>query len=169
MRVNEHNLKVQLNIQVLQVYYLVVRSYRPKYTHLTFYSQQIHNIKKMVKKDTHSRYVNVMWLWKSIWFCLPWFYTKDFKKNQFWTKYLQLDYHPLPSRDAFANIQVNVFLSDTINIQRGCRQGDPLSPYSFILSAEIVSIKIKNNKNIKGITIDNIEYKLSQFADDTSL
>ena len=72
-------------------------------------------------------------------------------------------------RDAFANIQVNVFLSDTINIQRGCRQGNPLSPYSFILSAEIVSIKIKNNKNIKGITIDNIEYKLSQFADDTSL
>ena len=102
----------------------------------------------------YSRYVNVMWLWKSIWFCLPWFYTIC---NWITTLYC----------DAFANIQV--FLSDTINIQRGCRQGDPLSPYIFILSAETLSIKIRNNQNIKGITIDNIEYKLSQFADDTSL
>ena len=54
-------------------------------------------------------------------------------------------------------------------IQRGCRQGDPLSPYILILCAEILSIKIRNNKNIKGITINEDEYKLSQFADDTSL
>ena len=69
----------------------------------------------------------------------------------------------------FTNVQVNGYLSDTIMIQRGCRQGDPLSPYIFILCSKILSIKIRNNKNIKGITINEDEYKLSQFADDTSL
>jgi len=36
---------------------------------------------------------------------------------------------------AFTNVQVNGYLSDTIMIQRGCRQGDHLSPYIFILYA----------------------------------
>ena len=54
-------------------------------------------------------------------------------------------------------------------MERGCRQGDPLSPYIFLLCAEILSLMLKENKDIKGIKIGNIEYKLSQFADDTSL
>ena len=60
-------------------------------------------------------------------------------------------------------------LSETFNIQRGCRQGDPLSPYIFLLCAEILAIKIRKNKKIKGITINDNENKISQLADDTSI
>ena len=59
-------------------------------------------------------------------------------------------------------------ISSFFNIGRGCRQGDPLSPYIFILCSEILAIKIRNNKNIKGININNTEFKISQYADDTS-
>ena len=60
-------------------------------------------------------------------------------------------------------------LSEFFNIERGCRQGDPLSPYLFILCAEILAIKLRNNKKIKGLKIVNTENKLSQFADDTAI
>lgn len=61
------------------------------------------------------------------------------------------------------------FLSDFFQIQRGCRQGDPLSPYIFLLCAEILSLMLKQDKGIKGIKIGDTEYTVSQFADDTTI
>jgi hypothetical protein len=48
-----------------------------------------------------------------------------------------------------ASVLQSGFLSEQFDIQRGCRQGDPIAPYLFILCAEILAILIKQNKNIK--------------------
>ena len=48
------------------------------------------------------------------------------------------------------------------------RHGCPLSPYLFILAAEILATKIRQDKTVRGITIFGTESKISQFADDTS-
>ena len=63
----------------------------------------------------------------------------------------------------------NGYFSNFFNIGRGCRQGDPASPYIFLLCVEIMGAMIKKNKNVKGLTISGREYKLLQYADDTAL
>ena len=62
---------------------------------------------------------------------------------------------------------VNGQASQWFHINRGCRQGDPLSPYLFILCVEILALMIRENNDVKGIKINNVEHKLSQYADDT--
>ena len=54
-------------------------------------------------------------------------------------------------------------------IYHGCRQGDLLSPYIFILCAKILAHLIRKNDNVKGITVNDKEFLASQYADDTTL
>ena len=54
-------------------------------------------------------------------------------------------------------------------IGRGCRQGEPLSPYLFTLAVERLAIMISNNNKIKGLRIDGLEIKLGQYGDDTQI
>ena len=61
------------------------------------------------------------------------------------------------------------FTSEFFTINRGCRQGDPISPYLFILAAQILNCLILNNPKIKGMQVKDTEFKISQFADDTTL
>ena len=53
-------------------------------------------------------------------------------------------------------------------LDRGVRQGDPLSPYLFIISLELLTITVRHENRIRGINIDGNEVKLALFADDIS-
>ena len=58
--------------------------------------------------------------------------------------------------------------TDFFKLERGVRQGCPLSPYLFVLGVEILAEKIRKNETIKGITVSENEIKVSQYADDTT-
>ena len=49
------------------------------------------------------------------------------------------------------------------------RQGCLLSPYLFILCAEILGSAVRKDNEVRGITILGTECKLSQYADDTTM
>ena len=65
-----------------------------------------------------------------------------------------------------ACVQQSGVNSSSFPINRGCRQGDPIA---FLLCAQILYLLIEKNKNIKGFIAYQKEFKLTQFADDTTL
>ena len=54
-------------------------------------------------------------------------------------------------------------MTERFKVGRGCRQGDPLSPYLFLLCTEILGLLIS------GISINGRIFKIVQYADDTIL
>ena len=63
----------------------------------------------------------------------------------------------------------NGWASNFFLVHRGVCQGCPLSPYLFILSAEILAKAIRKCVDIRGLLVKDTEIKLSQYADDTTL
>jgi len=63
----------------------------------------------------------------------------------------------------------NGHISQMFNLERGLRQGCPLSPYLFILIVELLSNVVRENNIIKGIKIGESTSKIHQYADDTFL
>ena len=72
-------------------------------------------------------------------------------------------------KNSISKILQNGHCSDIINLERGCRQGDPISPYIFVLSVELLGTAFREHTQLQGYRVGNREHRVSQFADDTTL
>ena len=67
----------------------------------------------------------------------------------------------------------NGWVSSPFKVYRGIKQGCPCSSLLFVLAVEIMAIKLRDNKNFKGLEIKldgkNCNIKICQMADDTTL
>ena len=67
---------------------------------------------------------------------------------------------------SYSRLLYNGHISDKIMLERSCRQGDPLSPYIFLIVIECALEMIRQNSNIKGVRMGGTEFKVSAYADD---
>ena len=58
------------------------------------------------------------------------------------------------------------YTTNWFSLEKGLRQGCPLSAYLFLLCVEPLANKIRRNRNIQGLQTGSTEHKLSLFADD---
>ena len=68
--------------------------------------------------------------------------------------------------DIYSCVTNNGYWSDWFKITRGFSQGCCLSPLNYLVIAEVLGDKIRNNNKINGITIHGQEFKGAQYADD---
>ena len=70
-------------------------------------------------------------------------------------------------KNSIARVEQNGQFKGNIHFSRGCRQGDPISLYIFVLCTEIFSHVIREMSDVRGIKVFDEGVKQSQNADDT--
>ena len=63
-------------------------------------------------------------------------------------------------------VQNNGYLLESFTVNHGARQGCAQNALDFLILAEVVSLKIRQNQDTEGIVIGNQEKRLSQYAVD---
>ena len=69
--------------------------------------------------------------------------------------------------NATTRINVNGFLSENIPLNRGMRQGCPLSPLLCVLIIEILASQFRSNPGVVGFTVGGEKIVSMHYADDT--
>ena len=72
-------------------------------------------------------------------------------------------------KDINSNLLIYPNTSKRFSVNRSVRQGCPISPFLFIIVAELLSIKVLNSHNINGLTIFQKEIRITQLAEYTVL
>ena len=73
---------------------------------------------------------------------------------------------------AYMHIILNNWLTERISLERGVRQGDPLSPLLYVLCIEVLANLIRSSPRIKGFLLPGsggLQAKVRLYADDTTL
>lgn len=93
------------------------------------------------------------------------FYTLEkFGFGPIFRKWVELMYS-----DPSATVLTNGIMSPQIRLNRGVRQGSPLSPLIFALFLEPLAIALRTNLVIQGVQAEQEEHKLLLYADDVLL
>ena len=61
-------------------------------------------------------------------------------------------------RNISSCVMNNGMYTPYFELQRGVRQGDPISPYLFIIAAEALAIAIRSRTDIQGLSIGQEEF-----------
>lgn len=73
-------------------------------------------------------------------------------------------------RTLFSGIETAIlnagYTSNYFRPTNGIRQGCSVSPYLFLITIEVLAIRIRTNRDLKGISTNGKEYKLTMYADD---
>ena len=73
--------------------------------------------------------------------------------------------------NVFSRIICNGKLSTPVFLERGVRQGCPLSPLLYVLTSEVLANQIRKNPAIEGFLLPgagSLQFKISQYADDAT-
>lgn len=73
--------------------------------------------------------------------------------------------------NVFSRVICNGKLTDPIFLERGVRQGCPLSPLLYVLVSEVLSTQIRKCREIEGFRLPGaggLQFKISQYADDAT-